>query len=64
MLTMSTLLENNLVRLIPDKVFREVEQNGVPVLIPDSNAMGIVLRHHLTEELSLDELEKLLKNKV
>jgi hypothetical protein len=64
MLTMSTLLENNLVRPIPDKVFREVEQNGVPVLIPDSNAIGIVLRHHLTEEPSLDELEKLLKKTV
>jgi hypothetical protein len=49
-------------RPTPDKVFREVKQSGVFVLIPASNAIGIVLRHNLTEEPSLTELEKLLKN--
>jgi hypothetical protein len=49
-------------RPTPDEVFREVEQSGVFVLIPASNAIGIVLRHNLTEEPSLTELEKLLKN--
>ncbi len=59
-----TLTDKKLERPIPDKVFREVEQNGAPVLIPASNAIGIVLQHNLTVEPTLDELEKLLKKKV
>ncbi len=62
--TKSILVTNKLQRPAPDKVFREVKQGRVSVLIPASNAIGIVLRHHLTEEPSLDELKKLLKNKV
>ena len=49
-------------RPTPDKVFREVmDRDGVFVLIPASNAIGIVLRHNLTEEPTVDELEELLK---
>ena len=58
----TTLTDKKLERPTPDKVFREVKQSGVSVLIPASNAIGIVLRHNLTEEPSLTELEKLLKN--
>jgi hypothetical protein len=59
-----TLLDKNLKRPTPDKVFREVKQGRVFVLIPASNAIGLVLRHNITEEPFLTELEKLLKNKV
>lgn len=62
--TKSTLVTNQLQRPTPDTVFCEVERDGVFVLIPASNAIGIVLRHNLTGEPSLTELEKLLKNKV
>jgi hypothetical protein len=62
--TKSTLVTNKLQRPTPDKVFREVEQDGISVLIPASNAIEIVLRHNLSKKPSLDELEKLLKNKV
>jgi hypothetical protein len=62
--TKSTLVTNHLQRPTPDKVFREVKLGRVFVLIPASNAIGIVLRHNITEEPSLNELEKLLKNKL
>jgi len=55
------LTQNKLERPTPDKVFREVKQNRISVLIPASNAIGIVLRHNLSEEPSLDELEELIK---
>ena len=58
----STLVTNMLQRSAPDKVFREVERDGVFVLIPASKAIGIVLRHNITEEPSLNDLEELLKN--
>jgi hypothetical protein len=57
--TKSTLVTNNLRRPTPDKVFREVERDGVSVLIPASNAIGIVLQHGLSKKPSLIELEKL-----
>jgi hypothetical protein len=57
-----TLVDKNLKRPSPDKVFREVERDGVFVLIPASNAIGIVLQHGLSKKPSLNELEKLLKN--
>jgi hypothetical protein len=60
--TKSTLVTNLLQRPTPDKVFREVERDGVFVLIPASNAIGIVLQHGLSKKPSLNELEKLLKN--
>ncbi len=47
------------------EVFREVERDvGISVLIPASNAIGIVLRHSLTKKPSLIGLELLLNNKV
>ena len=58
-----TLTDKKLDRPSPDKVFREVKRDGVFVLIPASNAIGIVLRHGLSEEPSLNDLEKLLMNK-
>jgi hypothetical protein len=59
--TKSTLVTNKLQRPAPDKVFREVKKGRISVLIPASNAIGIVIRYNLTEEPTLDELEKLLK---
>jgi hypothetical protein len=56
-----TLVDKNLKRPTPDKVFREVEQDGVFVLVPASNAIGIVLQHGLSKKPSLTELEELLK---
>lgn len=58
------LTANKLRRPIPDLVFRKVEQDGDFVLIPASKAIGIVLRHKLTREPSLAELEELLTRKV
>ncbi len=57
-----TLTDKKLERPTPDKVFREVERDGISVLIPASNAIGIVLQHSLSKKPTLDELEKLLKN--
>ena len=57
--TKSTLVTNKLPRPTPDKVFREVKQNGVLVLAPASNAIGIVLQHGLSKEPYLNELEKM-----
>ena len=62
--TKSTLVTNKLQRPTPDKVFREVERDGVSVLTPASNAIGIVLQHSLSKKPTLDKLEELLKNKV
>ncbi|KAJ3108920.1 hypothetical protein HDU96_007374 [Phlyctochytrium bullatum] len=56
-----TLAEKKLRRPTPDKVFREVEREDNSVLIPASNAIGIVLRHSLAKKPSLTELEALLK---
>jgi hypothetical protein len=56
-----TLVDKNLKRPTPDKLFGEVKQGRVFVIIPASNAIGIVLRHNITEEHSLNELETLLK---
>ncbi|KAI9341955.1 hypothetical protein BDR26DRAFT_836684 [Obelidium mucronatum] len=43
-----------------DKVFRKVERNGIYVLIPSSNAVGIVLRYSITRRPSLEELTMLI----
>jgi hypothetical protein len=59
----TTLTDKKLERPTPDKVFREVERDGVFVLIPASNAIGIVLQHGLSKKPSLTELEELLKKK-
>ena len=52
---------NKLQRPTPDKVFRKVERDGIAVLVPASNAIGIVLHHGLSKKLSLNELEELIK---
>lgn len=59
-----TLTVKKLQRPTPDKVFLEVEHDGVFALVPASNAIGIVLRHGLTREPTLDELEELVKHKM
>jgi hypothetical protein len=58
----SDLVSKNLMRPTPDKIFREVKKDRVPVLIPASNAIGIVLRYNLTKEPSLDELENIARD--
>jgi len=58
------LAQKGLKRPTPDKVFRKVERDGIAVLIPASNAIGIVLRHSLTKTPSLEELEELVKHKM
>ena len=60
----TTLTDKKLERPTPDKVFRKAERDGISVLIPASNAIGIVLQHSLSKKPTLDELEELLKNKV
>jgi hypothetical protein len=62
--TKSTLVAQKIQQPTPDKVFRKVERDGVPVLIPASNAIGIVLKHGLTKKPSLEELEALIKKKM
>ena len=59
-----TLTAKKLDRPTPDKVFREVKQGRVDVLIPASNAIGIVLKHSLTEKPTLNEIEELVKHKM
>ena len=59
--TKATLVTNKIQRPSPDKVFRQVEQDGVLVLIPASNAIGIVLQHSIIKKPYLPELEGLIK---
>jgi hypothetical protein len=59
-----TLVDKNLKRPTPDKVFREVERDGVFVLIPASNAIGIVLQHGLSKKPALTELEEIRREKM
>ena len=56
-----TLDVKKLQRPTPDKVFRKVKHGPVTVLIPASNAIGIVLQHNLTKEPDLSALEELTK---
>ena len=60
----NTLTEKDLKRPTPDKIFREVEQQGVAVLIPASNAIGIVLQYNLKKKPTLNELEEMTMQKV
>ena len=62
--TKSTFVANSFQLPNFDEVFSEVKQNGDSVLIPASNAIGIVLQHNLKREPFLDELEELLKTLV
>ena len=58
----STLKTKKLKRPSPDRIFREANRDGMPVLIPASNAIGIVLKHNLSVGPSLNQLEQLLRN--
>lgn len=44
-----------------DEVFRSVEREDLPVLVPASNAIGIVLHHNLTKKPKVEELETMIK---
>ena len=61
-IVVDTMLQMNLKRPSPDRIFREANRDGMPVLIPASNAIGIVLNHSLSVEPSLNQLEQLLRN--
>ena len=56
-----TLVDKNLERPSHDNVFREAQKDGRCVLNPASNAIGIVLRHNIEREPTLNGLEELLK---
>lgn len=58
-----TLSQKKLQRPASDIMFREEERDGMSVLIPVSNAIGIVLQHSLTKKPSLRELEELINTK-
>jgi len=47
-------------RPTPDKVLRKVKEDGKWVLVPSTNAIGIVLRHQITEEPTLEKLMDLV----
>lgn len=53
-----TIAENNLKRPSVDIVFREEERDSSSVLVPASNAIGIVLQHGLAKSPCIDELEQ------
>ena len=50
------MVDKGLKRPTPDKVFRAGKLNGESVLVPASNAIGMVLCHSIKKEPSLDEL--------
>ncbi|KAI3653781.1 hypothetical protein MP228_001728 [Amoeboaphelidium protococcarum] len=52
-------LPNEWKRPTPDKVLRKVEKEGKWVLVPSTNAIGLVLRHQLTEKPTLEKLIEL-----
>jgi hypothetical protein len=54
------LTTKKLIRPTPDKVFHEMKKDKVFMLVPASNAIGIVLHHNLTKEPTLETLEKLV----
>jgi hypothetical protein len=56
----SELVPRKLKRPTPDKVLREVKVEGKWVLVPSTNAIGIVLRHQLTEEPTVEKLVALV----
>ena len=60
MIVSDLLVKNSLERPSPDMIFRQVKINGESVIIPASNAIGIVLRHNLTKEPSIEELTKIV----
>ena len=54
------LTAKKLIRSTPDKVFHEIIKDKVFMLVPASNAIGIVLHHDLSKEPTLETLEKLV----
>ncbi|KAI3640071.1 hypothetical protein MIR68_000949 [Amoeboaphelidium protococcarum] len=53
-------LPNEWKRPTPDKVLRKVEKEGKWVLVPSTNAIGLVLRHQLTEKPTMEKLIELV----
>ena len=60
----STLVANNIRLSNPENIFSEAKQDGHYVLIPAYNAIGIVLRHNVVRQPTLNQLEEWLKIKV
>jgi hypothetical protein len=54
------LTDKDLTRPTPDKVFHEIKKDKIFMLVPASNAIGIVLHHNLSTEPTIDTLEKLV----
>ena len=54
------LVDKELQRPVSDKVLREVERDGVLVLVSATNAICIVLHQNLTKKPSLVELQKIV----
>jgi len=54
------LTDKDLTRPTPDKVFHEIIKDKIFMLVPASNAIGIVLHHNLSTEPTLETLEKLV----
>jgi len=54
------LTTKKLISPTPGKVFHKIKKDKVSMLVPASNAIGIVLRHHLSEEPTLETLAKLV----
>jgi hypothetical protein len=57
-----SLVPKKLQRPVPDKVLREVKIDGVLLLVPATNAIGIVLCHGLTKDPTLAELENIVNS--
>ena len=55
-----SLVPEKLSRPEPDKVLMEVKKDGVLVLVPATNAIGIVLRFGLTADPKLEDLESMV----
>jgi hypothetical protein len=54
------LTNKGLTRPTPDKAFHKIKKDKASMLIPASNAIGIVLRHNLSKEPTLETLAKLV----
>ena len=52
--------QHRLMRSEPDKVFTVVNRGGGAVLVPASNALGIVIRFGLVESPSIQNLKQIL----
>lgn len=61
-ISIQQLLTKKLICPYPNKVFHEIEKDGVPTLVPASNAIGIVLRYDLSKKPTLEFLENIALN--